>query len=106
MPLARLLEATAADGESRSQVELALPNGAGQLIPLMCSTSPLIGGPGTRPGAVAVFTDLSRIKELEGEKRRAERLASLEAIASGMVHEIRNPLVALKAFTQLSSKPF
>jgi two-component system nitrogen regulation sensor histidine kinase GlnL len=101
VPLARLLEATAADGEPRSQVELALPNAAGQLIPLVCSTSPLIGGPGTRLGAVAVFSDLSRLKELEGEKRRAERLASLEAIASGMVHEIRNPLVALKAFTQL-----
>ncbi len=106
VPLARLLEATAADGESRSQVELALPNAAGQLIPLMCSTSPLVGGPGTRPGAVAVFTDLSRLKELEGEKRRAERLASLEAIASGMVHEIRNPLVALKAFTQLLPSRF
>ena len=52
-------------------------------------------------GAVAVFSDLSRLKELEQEKRRAERLASLEAIASGMVHEIRNPLVSLKAFTQL-----
>lgn len=101
LPLARLLESTAADGESRSQVEIALPNAAGQLIPLMCSTSPLIAAADARLGAVAVFSDLSRLKELEQEKRRAERLASLEAIASGMVHEIRNPLVSLKAFTQL-----
>jgi len=101
VPLARLLESTAADGESRSQIEIALPNSAGQLIPLMCSTSPLVGLQGTYLGAVAVFSDLSRLKELEQEKRRAERLASLEAIASGMVHEIRNPLVSLKAFTQL-----
>jgi two-component system nitrogen regulation sensor histidine kinase GlnL len=101
VPLARLLESTAADGESRSPVEIALPNAAGQLIPLMCSTSPLVGSQGARLGAVAVFSDLSRLKELEQEKRRAERLASLEAIASGMVHEIRNPLVSLKTFTQL-----
>ncbi len=101
VPLARLLESTAADGESRSPVEIALPNAAGQLIPLMCSTSALVGSQGARLGAVAVFSDLSRLKELEQEKRRAERLASLEAIASGMVHEIRNPLVSLKAFTQL-----
>ena len=67
----------------------------------MCSTSPLVGPQGVPLGAVAVFSDLSRLKELEQEKRRAERLASLEAIASGMVHEIRNPLVSLKAFTQL-----
>jgi PAS domain S-box-containing protein len=100
-PLARLLAATAADGESRSPVEIALPTASGQVIPLICSTSPLIGAAGARLGAVAVFSDLSRVKELEQEKRRAERLASLEAIASGMVHEIRNPLVSLKAFAQL-----
>lgn len=105
-PLARLLEATATDGESRPQIEIALPNAAGQLVPLMCSTSPLVGSGGARLGAVAVFSDLSRVKELEQEKRRAERLASLEAIASGMVHEIRNPLVSLKAFAQLLPSRF
>jgi PAS domain S-box-containing protein len=98
--LARLLEAAAAGGSS-SQVEITLPDAAGQMIPLMCSTSPLVGPRGIPLGAVAVFSDLSRLKELEQEKRRAERLASLEAIASGMVHEIRNPLVSLKAFIQL-----
>lgn len=98
--LARLLEAAAAGGAS-SHVEIALPDAAGQMIPLMCSTSPLVGPQGRPLGAVAVFSDLSRLKELEQEKRRAERLASLEAIASGMVHEIRNPLVSLKAFHQL-----
>jgi C4-dicarboxylate-specific signal transduction histidine kinase len=39
---------------------------------------------------------MSRLKELEQEKRRAERLASIEAIASGLAHEIRNPLVGIK----------
>ena len=98
--LARLLETAAGSGSS-SQVEITLPDASGQMVPLMCSTSPLVGPRGIPLGAVAVFSDLSRLKELEQEKRRAERLASLEAIASGMVHEIRNPLVSLKAFTQL-----
>ena len=98
--LARLLE-TAAEGGTSSQVEITLPDAAGQMVPLMCSTSPLIGPDGVPLGAVAVFSDLSRLRELEQEKRRAERLASLEAIASGMVHEIRNPLVSLKTFHQL-----
>ncbi len=100
-PLARLLKATVADGHSRSQMEIALPDQAGQMLPIMCSTSPLVAPAGGTVGAVAVFSDLSRIKELEQDKRRAERLASLEAIASGMVHEIRNPLVSLKAYIQL-----
>ena len=70
-------------------------------MPLMCSTTPLVGAYGAVVGAVAVVNDLSRLKELEREKRRAEHLASIDAIAVGLVHEIRNPLVAIKTFTQL-----
>jgi PAS domain S-box-containing protein len=104
--LARLIEATLNDGQSRSQVEIALPDQGGQMVPLMCTTSPLRSPQGALVGAVAVFSDLSRVKELEHERRRAERLASMEAIASGMVHEIRNPLVAIKTFTQLLPSRF
>ena len=100
-PLARLVQSTLDNSQPHSQAELTLPDAAGQLIPLMCSTSPLWDGDGSLVGAVAVFSDLSRLKELELEKRRAERLAALEAIASGMAHEIRNPLVAIKTFLQL-----
>jgi PAS domain S-box-containing protein len=100
-PLADILEISLRDGQPHSQAEMLLPDAAGQLVPLMCSTSPLRGAQGALVGAVAVLNDLSQLKELEQEKRRAERLASLEAIASGMVHEIRNPLVAIKTFTQL-----
>jgi PAS domain S-box-containing protein len=99
--LARLLEATLRDGAPRSQVEVTLPDAFGQGIPFACSTVRLRGSHDAPVGAVAVFTDLSRLKELESERRRAERLASLEAIASGLVHEVRNPLVAVRTFTQL-----
>jgi PAS domain S-box-containing protein len=100
-PLGSALHATAADGEPRSQIEFALPDAAGQMVPLMCSTSPLRGPDGAPLGAVAVLADMSRLKELEQEKRRAERLASIEAIASGLIHEIRNPLVGIKTYAQL-----
>jgi len=67
----------------------------------VCSTSPLQNPRGQLVGAVAVLNDISILKALEHEKRRAERLAAIEAIASGLVHEIRNPLVAIKTFSQL-----
>jgi two-component system nitrogen regulation sensor histidine kinase GlnL len=100
-PVGSALQATAADGEARSQIEFSLPDAAGQMVPLMCSTSPLRGPDGAPLGAVAVLADMSRLKELEQEKRRAERLASIEAIASGLIHEIRNPLVGIKTYAQL-----
>ena len=48
-----------------------------------------------------MLSDMSRLQELEMEKRRAERLISIEAIASGLIHEIRNPLVGIKTYAQL-----
>jgi signal transduction histidine kinase len=48
-----------------------------------------------------VFSDLTPLKELEVERRRAERLAYFEVLASGIGHEIKNPLVAIKTFAQL-----
>ena len=45
--LAKLIEATSADGEPRSNVEFSLPDASGQLVPLVCSTMPLLSPHGT-----------------------------------------------------------
>jgi len=102
------LLASAADGTARMLPEIELP-GTDRTRPVICTTSPLRDPEGTVLGAVAVFSDLTPLKELEVERRRAERLAYFEVLASGIAHEIKNPLVAIKTFTQLlprrSSEP-
>jgi PAS domain S-box-containing protein len=100
------LELTLEDGQSRLQVETALEGPAGRVTPVICSTSPLFDRAGKTLGAVAVFSDLTRLKELESEKRRAERLASIGALASGIAHEIKNPLVAIRTFAELLPERF
>jgi signal transduction histidine kinase len=72
----------------------------------VCSTSALRDDKGHILGALVVFSDLSKIKELENEKRRAERLASFGALVSGIAHEIKNPLVAIKTFAELLPERF
>lgn len=50
-----------------------------------------------------LYEDISRAKI---QMRRADRLASLGTLTAGLAHEIRNPLVAIKTFTQLLPERF
>jgi PAS domain S-box-containing protein len=98
--LGALLQATVAEGREHTQPEIALPDGT-TTRPVICTTSPLCDPAGAILGAVAVFSDLTPLKQLEHERRRAERLSYFEILASSLAHEIKNPLVAIKTFAQL-----
>ena len=95
-----MLTETVVDGNARTQPEISLSDGK-TTRPIICATSPLHDPDGVVLGAVAVFSDLTPLKELEVERRRAERLAYFEMLASGIAHEIKNPLVSVKTFAQL-----
>ncbi|HEY3064940.1 MAG TPA: ATP-binding protein [Methylomirabilota bacterium] len=101
--LAEALGRTLADGQALTQPEIELP-GPDRTLPVMCTTSLLRDDGGAALGAVAVFSDLTPLKTLEIERRRAERLAYFEALASGISHEIKNPLVSIKTFAQLIAR--
>ncbi len=49
-------------------------------------------------GAVALFRDLTEIRQLREEIARSQRLASIGNLAAGVAHEIRNPLSSIKGF--------
>lgn len=100
------LGATLSDGNPRPQVESSLPGGGDRQTPIMCSTSALRDDRNSVVGALVVFNDLSQVKALESEKRRAERLAAFGSLVSGIAHEIKNPLVAIKTFAELLPERF
>src|SRR5262249_13399250 len=98
--LGTLLRTTLEDGQARAAPEIALHAGSAAR-PGICTNSPLREPGGAILGAVAVFSDLTPLKELEAERQRVERLAYFEVLAASIAHEIKNPVVAIKTFTQL-----
>jgi two-component system sensor histidine kinase AtoS len=98
--LSETLLGTIRERAKQTLPEIDLPDG-NVTRPVICTTSLLRDPVGAPLGAVAVFSDLTALKELERQRRRAERLAYFEVLASAIAHEIKNPLVAIKAFAQL-----
>jgi signal transduction histidine kinase len=99
-PLSEGLNTALHTGEVVKVPEVELTQGS-ESRAVILTTSPILDQSGAIMGAVAVFSDLSPLKELELERQKAERLAYFEMLASGVAHEIKNPLVAIKTFAQL-----
>jgi PAS domain S-box-containing protein len=87
-------------GENKNNLELRVTSGQSEEIILSVNTS-ILEEEGEKLGITMVFEDLTERKRLEENLRYADRLASAGQLAAGIAHEIRNPLTAVKGFTQL-----
>lgn len=54
--------------------------------------------------SLIIFSDITRIKQLERQVLEMEKLATLGELAAGLAHEIKNPLAGIKASLQLLSQ--
>jgi signal transduction histidine kinase len=95
------LKATIREGKGRQAVEVLVTGADGKQFSCECETSALRDARGRISGAMAMCHDLTQQKEMEEQMRRMDRLASVGTLAAGVAHEIKNPLVAIKAFAQL-----
>lgn len=80
------------------QQEIELPSPSGQKLAMDISVSYLADDEGTPLGRIILCRDLSEIQELKAEIERNRRLASLGKLATGIAHEIRNPLSSIRGF--------
>jgi two-component system sensor histidine kinase PilS (NtrC family) len=85
----------------RNEVRARTPGGAQKLFGIGCSA--LQGTGGHTIGYIYVFTDLTEIRHLERELRLRDRLAAVGRLASGIAHEIRNPLSSIAGSVKMLS---
>jgi len=81
--------------------EFLLRRSATTPLPVSLAVSPIYGVSGERTGVVLILHDLSRVKELEKALRRRDRLSMLGVLATGLAHEIKNPLGGIRGAAQL-----
>jgi PAS domain S-box-containing protein len=80
--------------------EMELKRKDGKTIHVGFSVTPRIDNHNQRVGTIISFRDISLIKQMQAEVLRMDRLASLGVLASGIAHEIRNPLAGIKTVAQ------
>ncbi len=85
---------------SVEQPELEMEGPGGQKILIGFSTQPFKDPENAERGHIITLKDITYTKEIQEELRRVDRLASLGVMASGIAHEIRNPLAGIKAMAQ------
>jgi len=86
------IEACLEDGSRSRGAETLLRRSDGQWIPVGVSCSPRLDAAGRANGVVAIFQDLSDVKELELHVRQTEKMASIGQLAAGVAHEVNNPM--------------
>ena len=90
------LQRSAATGEVVLGEQLVVRDAAeGRDVPLLVNSAPLYDASGRRAGAIAVFQDITTIKDLERQKD--EFLATVS-------HDLKNPLAGIKGWVQLLNR--
>ncbi|MEE3327260.1 MAG: ATP-binding protein [Myxococcota bacterium] len=72
--------------------ETMIQTESGVRLPIGVSCTPLAGEGSRIQGVVAIFQDLTEIKQLQRQVLQQEKMASIGELAAGIAHEINNPV--------------
>ena len=98
--IGRLLPEDSGENASLLNREMEVTNKLGEKVFIGFSNMPWVDNNNKKMGTIISFRDISEIKRLQVEMIRMDRLASLGVLASGIAHEIRNPLAGIKTMAQ------
>ncbi len=85
--------------EGRQEEVLIRPDQEKKIIGVHTSILRDISGKET--GFIAIFQDLTALKELEKEMKNREKMAAIGELSANIAHEIRNPLASLRGSIEM-----
>lgn len=100
-PLQELVRKTLDSGRTRTDFDARLTRSDGSQVVVSAVGSLIRDAGGEARGVVLALRDQTRIRDLEERLSRSDRLAALGTVATGVAHEIRNPLAGLRGAAQL-----
>ncbi len=89
------------DARPTNRAEVMFSTRDGGKIILGYATTPAKDRQGVFLGTLITFQDLTQLKKIEDELKRADRLAAVGRLAAAMAHEIRNPLASISGSVQI-----
>ncbi len=92
-------DSEALDGVDRGEIHYRRSEES--ILTLGYSASRVVDKDNDSLGLLIAFQDLTEFKALEEQLHRADRLAAVGRLASGLAHEIRNPLASISGSVQL-----
>ena len=85
----------------QSRFEISFERADEKMLHLGFSKSILKDSEGDTLGEVYAFQDVTRLKDMEEQVKLVDRLAAIGRLATGMAHEIRNPLASMSGSIQV-----
>jgi PAS domain S-box-containing protein len=97
---ARLLSVLENPEQGLLNREMQLTTKHGNTVYVGFTVTPRLDSEKSQVGTIIAFRDITQIKQMQVEVQRMDRLASMGVLASGIAHEIRNPLAGIKTIAQ------
>jgi PAS domain S-box-containing protein len=100
-PLAMAIEECSKEGVPIVRRSLELKDPRTPVTHLGVTVSPLVDENGSPGGVICLFTDLSKVVDLEEQLRLKDTLARLGELTAGLAHEFRNGLATIHGYARL-----
>jgi PAS domain S-box-containing protein len=100
-PLTAAIEECIRNGQPIVRRSLELADSRTPVTHLGVTVSPLHDEAGAPGGVICLFTDLSKVVDLEEQLRLKDTLARLGELTAGLAHEFRNGLATIHGYARL-----